>query len=176
MLTWENVPLEFNCTSEKFHHALWLGLIPSVLHPWEASNSQRERLSVYYFQQSTWTPYSPHCFPSTVNAKPRVWKSLKPLQTRRDRVLDLSLTCSITLLTQYHFSKRLFSRFFDYSSISLLQNRLEKKFVRMDGCTGGRMHRIWPDLEAPGTIPRTPKRLPVTARSSQKVTHKCLPN
>ena len=37
----------------------------------------------------------------------------------------------------------------------------------------GRSHRIWPDLEAPGTTPRTPKRLAVTARSSQKETHKC---
>ena len=110
MFHWNSIVL-LEIWSEKFHHALWLGLIPSVLHPWEASNSQRERLSVYYFQQSTWTPYSPHCFTSTVNAKPRVWKSVKPLQTRRDWVLDLSLTLSITLLTQYHFFRRLFARF-----------------------------------------------------------------
>ena len=51
-----------------------------------------------------------------------------------------------------------------------------KKIVRMDGRTGGRPHRIWPDLEAPGTTPRTTKKLPVTARSSQKETHKCSSN
>ena len=79
-------------------------------------------------------------------------------------------TLSITLLTQYHLFGPLFSRYFDYNSISLLQNRLEKKnrTLRMDG----RTHRIWPDLEAPGTTPRNPKRLPVTARSLQKGTHK----
>ena len=44
--------------------------------------------------------------------------------------------------------------------------------ARKNNRTVGRMHRIWPDLEAPGTTPRTPKSLPVTARSSQKGTHK----
>ena len=38
----------------------------------------------------------------------------------------------------------------------------------MDGWS----HRIRPDLEAPGSTPRNPKRLPVTARSLQKGTHK----
>ena len=50
--------------------------------------------------------------------------------------------------------------------------RKKNSVVRMDE----RMHRIWPDLEAPGTTPRTPKKLPVTARSSQKETHKCSSN
>ena len=40
----------------------------------------------------------------------------------------------------------------------------------------GSSDRFWSDLEAPGTTPRTPKRLPVTARSSQKVTHKWSPD
>ena len=91
-------------------------------------------------------------------------------------VPDLYLICirwtSITLLTQYHFFGRLFSRFFDYSSISLLQNRLEKKIRSSDG----RADRFWPDLEAPWTTARTSKRLPVTARSFQKMTHKSLSN
>ena len=52
----------------------------------------------------------------------------------------------------------------------------KKNSYGMYGRTDGRTHRIWPDLEPPGTTPRTPKRLPVTARSSQKLTHKWPPN
>ena len=54
--------------------------------------------------------------------------------------------------------------------------RLEFHFVAPEsarkknsyGRTGGWPHRFWPDLEAPGTTPRTPKSLPVTARSSKR--------
>ncbi len=45
---------------------------------------------------------------------------------------------------------------------------------KADERTDGRMHRIWPDPEALGSTPRTPKSLPVTARSSQKEIHKCI--
>ena len=63
---------------------------------------------------------------------PQLLACEKLVQQDCNLILITSLTFSITLLTQYHFSRRIFSRFFDYSSISLLQNRREKK-IRTDG-------------------------------------------